>query len=94
MSGVSQEQDPTHSHGIYTFRNDRCLVCLGGAPMLIVSLQNDGTGDEITGSYNVVVRINRRLIWSGRVENHLRTSGWPGLLHRLATQEGYNCTGG
>ena len=51
--------------------------------MLIITIHNDGTGNEEFGNYNVVVKINEAVIWQGRVEGHYRKWGWPDLLDRV-----------
>lgn len=57
--------------------------------MLIVTFHNDGTGDKIEGNYDVMVYINRTVLWVGRIEGHNRLSKWQGLVRLLAekTQE-------
>ena len=52
--------------------------------MLIITFHNDGTGDVIEGNYDVKVYVNREEIWSGRIEEHDRVSGWQGLVRTLA----------
>jgi hypothetical protein len=56
---------------------------------LIIIFQNDGTGDEKIGNYNVKVMINELIITEGRVEGHLRESGWMGLVKRLVYAGAY-----
>lgn len=51
---------------------------------LFVEIVNDGTGEHDTGHYDVVVRINKRRLWSGRIEGHRRSDGWQILLAKVA----------
>jgi hypothetical protein len=52
--------------------------------MLIVTCQNDGTGDNTVSNYDCEVRVNERVIARVRVEGHYRLDGWQGLLRLLA----------
>jgi len=52
--------------------------------MLLVVFHNDGTGNEIDGNYDVDVYINKEKIWTGRIENHNRLTGWQGLVKCLS----------
>lgn len=52
--------------------------------MLIITLHNDGTGDQLKGNYNYTVYINEQILDKGRIEGHARPSGWQGLVNRLA----------
>lgn len=52
--------------------------------MLIVELIREAPASVSPASYTAVVRINRDVIWRGRVEGHNRADGWPALLRQLA----------
>ena len=54
--------------------------------MLIVTIQNDGSGDIDTGNYDCKVYVNKCLIASGRVEDHKRADGWRDLLIDVANR--------
>ena len=51
--------------------------------MLLVTFHNDGTGSEVWGNYNVVVYLNQKTLWTGRIEGHHRAEGWQELVNRL-----------
>lgn len=52
--------------------------------MLIILAHNDSTGAKGFANYDCEARINQRVIWRGRVENHKREDGWAALLIRIA----------
>lgn len=53
--------------------------------MLIVLAHNVTKGEDLSISeYDVQVRINERVIWKGRVGEHVRAEGWQTLLHKIA----------
>lgn len=54
--------------------------------MLIVKIQNDGTGTVEVGNYRYQVLINQTVIESGEVKGHKRKQGWRGLLLDLVDQ--------
>jgi hypothetical protein len=51
--------------------------------MLIVTAQQITNVNEIC-DYDVHVYVNKREIWSSRIENHNRVDGFPDLLQRIA----------
>ena len=51
--------------------------------MLIITFQNDDTGNDIIGHYDVTVRINSRVIYTARIADHVCQEGWRQLLQRL-----------
>lgn len=51
--------------------------------MLRIEIINDDSGDDLVGNYDYCIYINSQLISKGRIEEHLRTSGWQGLLSCL-----------
>lgn len=54
--------------------------------MLIIKIQNDGTGDVKTGNYRYQVMICDTVIESGEVKQHERGLGWQALLSQLASE--------
>ena len=59
--------------------------------MLRIEISNDGTARPTAdvGNYNVVVLIDYRVVWRGRVENFNRHLGWKelvGLLYKTVTE--------
>ena len=54
--------------------------------MLIIKIQNDGTGTPEIGNYRYQVMINDAVIESGEVKKHNRKEGWRGLLLNLVDQ--------
>lgn len=48
--------------------------------MLIIKIQNDGTGTVEYGNYRYQVLINRDVIESGTVVGHKRKFGWRNLV--------------
>lgn len=54
--------------------------------MLIIKIQNDGTGTEKAGNYRYQVLINQTVIESGEVKGHKRKEGWRRLLLDLVDQ--------
>jgi hypothetical protein len=55
--------------------------------MLIIKIHNDSTGTNESANYNYNGYINKRCIFSGRIEGHDRKQGWIKLLHRLVIIE-------
>lgn len=51
---------------------------------LIVTARNDGTDKDGYANYDVEVRINRRILYKGRVLKHKRSDGWGALLERIS----------
>ena len=51
--------------------------------MLVVTFQNDDTGNDIIGHYDVTVWNDSRAIYSTRITDHVRQEGWRQLLQRL-----------
>ena len=51
--------------------------------MLIIKIQNDGTGTPEVGNYRYQVLINSTSIEVGDIKGHTRSSGWRKLLVRL-----------
>ena len=51
--------------------------------MLIIKIQNDGTGTAEVGNYRYQVLINSTVIESGDIKGHRRSSGWRKLVGRL-----------
>jgi hypothetical protein len=41
---------------------------------------------EVECDYEIVVAINREVIWMGKVTGHVREHGWPELLHHIADE--------
>jgi len=54
--------------------------------MLIIKIQNDGTGDVKVGNYRYQVMVNDTVIESGEIKKHKRKEGWRGLLLNLVDQ--------
>ena len=54
--------------------------------MLVVLIQNDGTGDEIRGNYDWEVLINKTQIAKGRVEKFYRPDGAAELIKLVGFQ--------
>ena len=54
--------------------------------MLIIKIQNDGTGTVEVGNYRYHVLINQTVIESGAVTGHNRREGWQQLLLDLVKQ--------
>ena len=54
--------------------------------MLKIVFVNDGTGDEVVGNYDYRVFVNETLIADGRVEGHIRQTGWRGLITWMANR--------
>lgn len=53
--------------------------------MLILTAQNISRDDQNTvADYDVKVRVNEKVIWSGKVSGHLREDGWTQLVRRIA----------
>lgn len=48
--------------------------------MLTIRIQNDGTGTEARGNYDVTVDVNGEVIARAKVRDFIRKLGW----HRLA----------
>lgn len=55
--------------------------------MLQVIFVNDLTGDDIIGSYRWEVLINGKSLSKGKLKNHIRLSGWKGLLRYFVEKE-------
>ena len=51
--------------------------------MLIIKIQNDGTGIPEVGNYRYQVMINSTVIESGDVKGHRRSQGWQKLVARV-----------
>lgn len=51
--------------------------------MLTITFQNDGTGNQQIGNYDVRVELNGTVYDEARVEGHERERGWRGLLGEL-----------
>jgi hypothetical protein len=51
--------------------------------MLIIKIQNDGTGDVKIGNYRYQILVNSTLIESGEVKGHKRVRGWKNLVSML-----------
>ena len=61
--------------------------------MLVVQIQNDGTGDQDVGHYDYVVSITASPtslvpLARGRIEGHKRADGWRTLLRLVADESG------
>jgi hypothetical protein len=52
-------------------------------PMLIIKIQNDGTGTTEIGNYRYQVLVNSTSIEVGEIKGHKRSSGWRKLVARL-----------
>lgn len=52
--------------------------------MLVITFYNDNTGDDKIAHYDYFVRKNGELLARGRVENHVRATGWQGLILKFA----------
>jgi hypothetical protein len=55
--------------------------------MLIIKIQNDGTGSDQSANYNYGVYINDRRIANGLIKGHNRSNGWQRLVRCLLNQE-------
>lgn len=62
-------------------------IALGRSEMLIVKFQNDRTGNERYGNYDVKVYVNNKLIAVDRIEDYKRRCGWRGLVKLLGEKE-------
>ena len=51
--------------------------------MLIIKIQNDGSGNVKVGNYKYQVLVNDMVIEYGDIEGHERKEGWRGLLLNL-----------
>lgn len=58
--------------------------------MLIIKIQNDGTGNVKVGNYRYQVLVNDTVIESGEVKGHKRNEGWRGLLLELVDTSSKN----
>ena len=56
--------------------------------MLFITFHNDGTGDEDTGNYDVVVSVNGLELARERIEGHRRADGWRELVRCLVEKQG------
>jgi hypothetical protein len=54
--------------------------------VLLITCHNDLTGRDPLANYDVVVRVNTRVIWTGHVEGHIREDGWVELLKRVTEE--------
>lgn len=54
--------------------------------MLIIKIQNDGTGDIYFSNYRYQVLVNETVIESGSIKNHLRAAGWQKLVTMLVEE--------
>jgi len=53
--------------------------------MLILTAQNVSRDSGNTvADYEVKVRVNEKIIWEGKVSNHVREDGWAQLIRRIA----------
>ena len=53
--------------------------------MLILTAQNvERNSDNSVADYEVKVRVNEKIIWQGKVSNHVREDGWEQLVRRIA----------
>lgn len=52
--------------------------------MLIITFLNDQTGDDFAANYDVLVRVNKGIVYRGRIEAHNRTKGWRELVRQLS----------
>jgi len=57
--------------------------------MLIVKIQNDGTGTVDIGNYRYQVMVNETVIESGDIKGHFRRKGWRHLLLDLVRNSNY-----
>ncbi len=57
--------------------------------MLIVKIQNDGTGTKDIGNYRYQVLVNETVIESGDIKGHSRRNGWRQLLLDLVAESNY-----
>ena len=57
--------------------------------MLIIKIQNDGTGTVEVGNYRYQVMVNDTVIESGDVKGHKRKKGWQQLLLDLVCESLY-----
>jgi len=55
----------------------------GVGGMLIIKIQNDGTGTPEIGNYRYQVMVNSTSIEVGDIKGHKRSSGWQKLVVRL-----------
>ena len=53
--------------------------------MLIIKIQNDGTGTAEVGNYRYQVMINQTVIESGEVTEHHRNKGWQQLVEMVTS---------
>ena len=56
--------------------------------MLIIKIQNDGTGTIEVGNYRYQVMVNDTVIESGVLAAHQRKNGWRALLLELVDASG------
>jgi hypothetical protein len=54
--------------------------------VLLITCHNDLTGRDPLGNYDIVVRVNTKVIWTGRVEGHNRDDGWVALIKQIAVE--------
>ena len=48
--------------------------------MLIIKIQNNGTGTDSAANYRYQVMVNEKIIESGSIMNHNRKNGWRNLV--------------
>ena len=58
--------------------------------MLIIKIQNDGTGTVEVGNYRYQVMINETVIESGGIKGHTRNEGWQKLVGMLLANSWIN----
>lgn len=54
--------------------------------MLIVLVQNDGTGTNKNANYKYTIKINEKIIETGTIKGHNREHGWQSLIIKLAEE--------
>lgn len=54
--------------------------------MLIIKIQNDGTGTNESANYRFQVMVNDSVIESGAIRNHDRREGWQKLVGMLLAE--------
>jgi predicted hotdog family 3-hydroxylacyl-ACP dehydratase len=52
--------------------------------MLVITFTNDLRGDDNHASYDVTVRVNDRVLYTGKHVGHARHMGWLALVTRWA----------
>ena len=51
--------------------------------MLIILIHNNGTGTDESANYDYEVRVNQKVIETGRIEGHNRKDDWRALVGKL-----------